>query len=240
MQILLLGLLLPFLISALLNSNCLHPGNRLMWSQFKLMEDSSIARNMQRNADKCKVMVIIFKTKKHVFRPLLLNGCKLETVDSAMILGVTISSNLKWNDVIESIKKAKKCFYFPVLLRRARVPAKDIMNFFFCTAIRPVLEYSAQIFHHALPVYLNDDLERVQRRALSIIFPELSHHDSLGRFGFAALYDRRLSLCEKLFLTISSPSHKLSILLPDGHIGSYNMRRPHVYNAPRFCTDRSR
>ena len=86
---------------------------------------------MQLNADKCKVMVMDFKRKKHGFSPLLVDGCELETVDSAKILGVTISSNLKWhNHVNESIKIANKRLYFLVLLNRRRSSRKTSLIFF--------------------------------------------------------------------------------------------------------------
>ena len=118
---------------------------------------------------------------------LLVDGKVLETVESARILGVTISCNLKWNNhVNDVIKRANKRLYFLVLLKRARVPADDIINFY-CTTIRPVLENCAQIFHHVLPAYLSDTIERIQRRTLSIISPELSYHDSLDRQGLASL-----------------------------------------------------
>ena len=152
-----------------------------------------------------------------------------KTVESARILGVTISCNLKWNNhVNDVIKGANKRLYFLVLLKRARVPAVDII-IFYCTTIRPAL---------ALPAYLSDDIERVQRRALSIISPELSYHDSLDRHGLASLYDRRMKLCTDLFLSISNPSHKLYNLLPDRHFSAYNTRHRRVFNMPRFRTDR--
>jgi hypothetical protein len=50
-------------------------------------------------------------------------------------------------------KKANKRLYFLILLKRANVPACDIVNIYL-TVIRPVLEYCAPVFHHALPVYL--------------------------------------------------------------------------------------
>ena len=151
---------------------------------------------------------------------------------------MTISCNLKWNNhVNDVIRRANKRLYFLVLLKRARVPADDIINFY-CTTIRPVLEYCAQIFHHALPAYLSDDIERVQRRALSIISPELSYHDSLDRHGLASLYDRRMKLCTDLFLFVSNPSQKLYNLLPDRHFSAYNTTHRRVFNMPRFGTDR--
>ena len=40
---------------------------------------------------------------------------------------------------------------------------------FYCTCIRPIVEYASSVFHYALPAYLNDELERIQKKALSII-----------------------------------------------------------------------
>lgn len=134
-------------------------------------------------------------------------------------------------------KKTNKQLYFLVLLRRAHVPAEDIINFY-CTTVCPVLEYSAQIFPHALPAYLSDDIERVQRHALSIISPELSYHNSLDRHGLASLCDRRKKLCMDLFLSISNPVHKLYSSLPDRHHSAYNTRCQRIFNMPRFRTDR--
>ena len=76
--------------------------------------------------------------------------------------------------VNQLIKKANKRMYFLVLLKRAKVPFLDTVNFY-CTCIRSILEYCSPVFHFALPAYLNDDLERVHRRALSIISSGLSY-----------------------------------------------------------------
>ena len=65
----------------------------------------------------------------------------------------------------------------------------DILNFY-CTCIRPVLEYCAPVFHHSLPAYLSDDIERIQKRALSIINPHVSYQENLSRFNLSILKDR--------------------------------------------------
>ena len=59
-------------------------------------------------------MVIDFKKISHNFSPLV-DGNDLRVTDCAKILGVTTSSDLKWNN-----------------------PLNDIVNFY-CTTIRPVL-----------------------------------------------------------------------------------------------------
>ena len=153
----------------------------------------------------------------------------LETVTSAKTLGVSILNNLKWNNHVElTIKKANKRLYFLVLLRRASVPMIDIIKFY-TTTIRLILEYCTQVYHHALPGYLSEDIER---RALSIVSRELSDQDSLDRFSLELLYDRRERLCYRLFQTISDPSHKLSVLLPIRHKEAYCMRRKLFFQMP--------
>ena len=69
-------------------------------------------------------------------------------------------------------------------LKYAQVPFNDIISFY-STCIRPVMEYCAPVFHNALPAYLSDELEHVQKRALSIISPyDMSYHERLSLFNF--------------------------------------------------------
>ena len=188
----------------------------------------------------CKEIVIDFKRNKHAFDPIKVAGKELEVVNSAKILGVTLSGILKWNEQIrESIKKANKRLYFLVLLERTGVPPEDIICFY-CTTIRAVLEYCSTVFHHALPTYLSEELERVQKRALSIISSEQTDLHSLATYQLESLYDRRVKQCNRLFDTISSPGHKLSALLPPKHVSKYNTRKKDVYNIPKMRTDRFR
>ena len=158
---------------------------------------------MQLNADKCKELRIDFKRSKHLFQPLTVDSKELPVVNSAKILGVTLANNLKWNDhVSESIKKANKRLYFLVMLKRAGVPLKDIVAFY-TTAIRPVLEYCSPVFHHALPKYLCNDIERVQKRALSIIMPNNSYEASLVLVSSVSSYLIQFQAtisCQVLFL----------------------------------------
>ena len=64
---------------------------------------------------------------------------------------------------------------------------------------------------------LSEDLERVQKRALSIISPEQSYSQYLDSFR-----DGRDDHCAKLFNRISSSQHSLAHLLPQKHRGRYN------------------
>ena len=142
--------------------------------------------------------------------------------------------------------KENKHLYYLVLLRRAGVPSEDVINFY-CTTIRPVLEYSAQVFHHSrlprylktvlMTRYLSEDIERVQKRAMSIICPGLPYRDCLARFGLSTLHDRHQELCTKLFNSISSLQNSLHCLLLPKHEAKYNTRRKRIYNLSHMHTD---
>ena len=129
--------------------------------------------------------------------------CKeFETVSSAKVLGVTISSDLKWSAHIDSITtKAAKRLYLLRQLKRAGISSSDLV-LFYCSVIRSVLEYTCQVFHCNLPLYLSDEIERIQRRALNTIFPTCSYSEGLVEAGLPSLYDRRSQLCKELFSNI--------------------------------------
>ena len=117
----------------------------------------------QLNTDKCKELRISFARHKPDLPPLMACGNALEVVDSAKLLGVTISSNLTWNlHVAEVIKKTSKRLYFLLQLKRAHVPKNDLVTFY-TTCVRSVCDYAVQVFFSSLPLYLINDLERVQK-----------------------------------------------------------------------------
>ena len=66
--------------------------------------------------------------------------------------------------------------------------------------------------------YHNDlvkDIERIQKRALRIIYPDLTYSVALKNSGISTLEDRRKYLSSKLFNEIASNNnHKLAKLLP--------------------------
>ena len=141
------------------------------------------------------------------------------------MLGVTIASTLQWNcHISDLLKKANKRVFFLILLERAKVLARDIISFYFA-CIRPVLEYCAPLYHHTLPDYLRIDIERVQKRVLSVISPGLSYRGNLSLFDLNSLKDRRIEQSNKFFEPIvSNTEHKLHHLLPPKNHITYNLR----------------
>ena len=140
------------------------------------------------------------------------------------MLGVTLSCDLKWNDhVSEVIKKANEKLYFLVLLKSSCEPQPVILSIF-PLFVTPVPEYCSPIFRRALPEYISNDIERVQKRALSIVLPELSYSQCLYSHGLETWRSRRSDQYTKLYNVISSFDHELSFLLPPKHENHCNLR----------------
>ena len=221
------------------NHNSLGIHCSLIQSAVTSVENWSVENKMQLNLEKCKELRIDFKRNKQDFHPININKVTLEAVDHAKILGLIISNSLQWNHHANHIiKKANKRLYCLVQLKRAKISKKDIVNFY-CTCIRPTLEYASQVFHHSLPKYLSYDIERVQKRSLAIIFRGQPYSESLQQSGLSSLFKRREELCKNLFSKITSDSnHKLRTLLPPKHHAKYNLRHKRTYELPIAFTNR--
>ncbi len=89
------------------------------------------------------------------------------------------------------IKVAKR-LYLLKQLKRSGLDSKDLQCFFIAS-IRTILEYACQVFHHGLPKYLSDVIERIQKRAMRIILPDLSYEDaySYSRYKKSMVEKRR-------------------------------------------------
>ena len=155
------------------------------------------------------------------------------------LLGLNISNDFKWNCHISEIgKKAATRLYFLGQLKRTEIAEKDLVTFY-TTCIRPITEYACPVFHNKLPRYLSDDLERIQKRALRIIFPQSSYAEALELCSLPSLYDRRESLTTKLFEEICcDTNHKLHHLLPEFNRSSVDLRKTRKFNVPRCKTNR--
>ena len=151
-----------------------------------------------------------------------------------------ISNDLKRNVHVEMIcKKVAVSLYFLRQLKRAKVPANDLLSFY-TTCIRPVAEYACPVFHTALPQYLSDQLERLQKRALRIISTnDLSYRQALEVFTIPTLYDRREAIGNSTFQEISNNNnHKLYSLLPPPYLGMLRTRKNRKFQVSRFKTNR--
>ena len=167
-----------------------------------------------------------------LINPIILGGDVIECVNTYKILGVIIDKDLKWNSHIEYItEKACKKLYSLRVLRRAGVSQANILKIYL-SIVRPVLEYATPVWQ-AIPDYLSDAIERIQKRALKIIYPEAeSYNHALQLTKLDRMDVRREYLCIKYISKMKSPQHPIHHLLPRPFLNKskYDLRR----NLPKF------
>ena len=97
--------------------------------------------------------------------------------------------------------------------RQDKLEKLELLKVYFAL-IRSVLEYCCPMWHNALPVKLSYSIERVQKRALRIMFPARHYQEALATPGCVSLHTRRMELCSKLFTKINKPEFRLRHLVP--------------------------
>ena len=97
------------------------------------------------NALRTEVMLIsnVFHDYNFEFK---LNNSSLEIVDAHKHLGAYISSYNKWNNHIESIIASSASKQITYLRKLKYILPKETFNKFYCTYIRPLLEYASEVW----------------------------------------------------------------------------------------------
>ena len=114
-------------------------------------------------------------TKKHnkIDASYTLKGTVLENVESIKYLGITITSDLKWNSHIRNVcSKANTTLGF--LRRNLSSCPQDVKEAAYKTLVRPILEYGSTVWDPQCNG-LNDELESVQKRAARFVTRNYSY-----------------------------------------------------------------
>ena len=69
----------------------------------------------------------------------------------------------------------------------------------YCSIVRSIVEYASPVWA-AIPLYLDELIESVQRKALKIIFGRVDYTEALVLAGLESLSDRRVELVSGLWL----------------------------------------
>ena len=156
---------------------------------------------MQLNCDKTKEIVVNFTRTKNGISPIVINGSEIERVSCSKLLGVLFSSNLAWEEHTGYIcSKSSKRLYFLMLLKRAGVSKHDIIAVY-TSIVRSVLEYACELWHPGLTNDQTLRIERIQKRALRIVYPDLQYGDSLTESNLQSLATRHEKACKKTVST---------------------------------------
>ena len=115
---------------------------------------------------KCNIVQLTRKRIKQIHVSYTLEGTDLENVESIKYLGVTITSDLRWNiHVRNACTKANRTFGF--LRRNLYSCAQEVKQAAYKGLVRPVLDYGSSVWDPR-GVVLQEELEILQKRAAEI------------------------------------------------------------------------
>ena len=179
----------------------------------KQLVDWSELNKMNINFKKTKEIILgtLIKNPPPI---LTMSGVGIERVSSFKLLGVIISSTLKWDEHVAMIcSKTASKMHFLKIIRRAGISQADALCFYM-TVIRPVLEYACPVWHSMLTKKLSSSIESQQIRAMRIIYGDVKYEEVLVTAGIPTLHDRREMLTSNFFRSIRQPSSCLHHLMP--------------------------
>ena len=168
-----------------------------------------------------------------------LDGKYLEVKQKMRILGVIVSSDLRWEENTDHLcKKAYKNMW---VLRRMKSLKMDIFTImdYYMKEVRVHLELAVPVWHSGLTLKLSADIERVQRVAVSILLgrTDFDYGPSCALLGLKPLYVRIQELCERFARKTASPDCRHNDLFQIQNSG-YNTRgefyREHFCRTNRF------
>ena len=112
---------------------------------------------------KCYMMQLARKLTKKIHASYNLKGTDLENVESIKYIGVTITSDLRWNTHVSNV--CTKANRIPGFLRKNLYSCpQEIKEAAYKGLVRPVLDYVSSVWDPPGGV-LQEELESVQKRA---------------------------------------------------------------------------
>jgi len=146
------------------------------------------------------VEISFFRQSRTLLRQCCPKRQHCRSFDNVASLGVNVASKMKWNTHIEAIsRKVASRLHFLKQLKRAGAGLNDLLNFY-CSVIRPVLEYASPVWHSSLTVAQTNALEYLQKRAMNIMFSGgIDYTTCLIIVGVDTLATRREYLTKRFF-----------------------------------------
>ena len=134
------------------------------------------------------------------FMPALeVGGEALELVENMRLLGVTISSDLKWSkNTADVVKRACSKLWILRRLKGLGAQVPELLDIYF-KHCRSILEFAVPVWQSSITVEERESLEKVQKIALHIILGEryCSYRKALQTTGLETLENRRVKICLK-------------------------------------------
>ena len=168
---------------------------------------------MEFNTDKCQVLRVSRK-RNPVIHNYTLHGKVLEAVETAKYLGVSLTSDLRWNSHITNItNKGNRTLGF--LRRNLRIKSPSLKATAYMSLVRPTVEYSSTVWDPYTQQNI-DKIEMVQRRAARYTLNRYQSTDSVTNMLQELNWDTLESRRKKSRLTMLYKFHN-NLLDSDCH-----------------------
>ena len=158
----------------------------------------------------------------------------LAVIDQTKLLGVIISSDLKWEANTAYIcAKALKRLWILGRLKSLSIPPSFILDVY-TKEIRSILELAIPAWHSGLTKKQTNEIEHIQKTALAIILGKpLPYHEALTFCNLEPLSERREKLCRKFAKNTLKSKHS-DIFKTCQTKNTYNIRfKPKFFE--NFC-----
>ena len=170
---------------------------------------------------------------------MIINSNAVERVHSFKIPGVWLSDDLSWNSHVNYMySRATPRLYYLRQLRRCGLSQCDLLAYY-RTLIRSLLQYACPVWHAGLTKGESDILEKIQKRALKIIYSDIPYYEAcIQKTQIEFIKTRRERLSKQFFLQICQPNHRLHYLLNKRDFIIYNLRYASKYHCSIPITER--
>ena len=152
---------------------------------------------MKLNSKKTKLMLFNTARNSDFMPEVRLENETLEVVENMKLLGITISSDLKWHAHISEVcKRGMSKLWMLRRLKKMGANQKILLDLY-KKQIRSLLEYAAPVWHSGLTKTDVSEIERVQKCAVAIIFSNQPYKSVVKKNHLEPLEQRRDQLCLK-------------------------------------------
>ena len=151
------------------HGHVLPPESSQLQNRLNQIKEYSEIHQLKINESKTKVMTFNFSNKYDFLPKLFIGDNQLEVVESAKLLGVILSSDLKWNAHTKYVvQKTKKRLWYLRRLCKLGASTGTLLHMY-QVLLRSVLETAAPVFAGGLTKTNIRDFENVQKSAFKII-----------------------------------------------------------------------
>jgi len=130
--------------------------------------------------------------------------------------------------MLQKVSKRIFCLYN---LSRAGIFESDITQVYI-SIIRSVIEYAGPVWHPGLSTAQSNEIERVQKLCLRLIYPERTYTEALLICGLDILQSRRKNITRDIIHEIEDENHILHSLLIKRKSASMAIRNSYPYKIP--------